>query len=203
MEWTKEQILEEIARIKYLYKVKGIIRYGRERDPWERAESVAEHVYAMMVLVNYFIPLEDPEGKLDRARIMDMALVHDIDEIENGDIINYKKTDEDRLREEQDMQTALDSIPQSMTIDTRALVDEYNKQETRESQFVKAIDKVEPVFELFDKYGKTIVHKNKTTYEQFIGPKSSYIRDFPMIVQFVEIMTEEMMKQGYFDHADE
>ena len=91
MDWSKERILDEIARIKYLYKVKGIIRYGKERDPWERAESVAEHVFGMQILINYFLPYEDPRGLLDRTRMLDMSLIHDIDEIENGDIINYKK----------------------------------------------------------------------------------------------------------------
>ena len=98
------------------------------------------------------------------------------------------------------MQTALSAIPQSMTIDIRALVEEYAMQETPEARFIKAIDKIEPVFELFDKYGKQIVHTNKTTYEQMNNEKSPYITDYPVITQFISVMMEIMVEQGYFNH---
>ena len=87
--FTNEQILAEVQRIKYLYKMTGVFRYGTERDPHARAESNAEHLYGMTVLVNYFLPLVNES--IDRQHVFDLLFVHDLDEIESGDIISYKK----------------------------------------------------------------------------------------------------------------
>lgn len=193
-----EDILQEVARIKYLYKMKGVFRYGQDRDPWQRAESNAEHLYGMMILTNYFLPLEDPEGELDRQRIFDLILVHDIDEIEEGDIISYQKTDADRAREKEAMQTALSKAPQEMAINMPALVAEYEAQDTPEARFTKAIDKIEPTFEVFDKYGKQIIQENKTSYDDHMRIKIPYIKDYPYIMRYNAVITQEMGNQGYF-----
>jgi len=196
MDWSTEKILQEVQRIKYLYKMKGVFRYGTERDPWKRAESNAEHLYGMTVLVNYFLPLIDEE--IDRQKVLDLLFVHDLDEIESGDIISYKKTDADRAREAQDMETTLDKLPQNLALDARALVHEYNAQETREAQFTKAIDKIEPLFEVFDKYGKEIMLRNKTTFDQAMRGKKQYIDHFRVLALFAETIGTEMQRQGYF-----
>ena len=195
---TDADILQEVARIKYLYKMKGVFRFGQNRDPWERAESNAEHLYGMMVLTNYFLPFEDPEGSLDRQRIFDLIFVHDLDEIEEGDIISYHKTDADRAREQAAMQTALRESPGIMAIDMPSLVAEYEAQETPEARFTKAIDKIEPLFEVFDKYGKHIMQSNQTTYEQAMRDKERYLAGYPVLMDFLRVIGEEMYRQGYF-----
>lgn len=195
---TDQDILQEVARIKYLYKMKGVFRYGQNRDPHQRAESNAEHLYGMMVLTNYFLPLEDPQGMLDRQRIFDLIFVHDLDEIEEGDIISYHKTDADRAREKEAMQTALNKAPQKMGIDMQALVAEYEAQDTPEARFTKAIDKIEPLFEVFDKYGKQIMLSNHTTYSQAMQGKEQYLADFPIMFQYLQTLGRAMQDQGFF-----
>ncbi|MFW0870903.1 MAG: HD domain-containing protein [Patescibacteria group bacterium] len=192
------EILEEVARIKYLYKMKGVFRYGQDRDPWQRAESNAEHLYGMMILVNYFLPLEDQEAKLDRQRIFDLILVHDIDEIENGDIISYKKTEKDREQERLALQVALEKVPSNLAIDIKALSNEYEAQDTPEARFTKAIDKIEPLFEVFDKYGKHIMVANKTTYEQAMQDKEEYLENYPVMMKYLHVLAQEMRSRGYF-----
>lgn len=196
MDWSNEKVLHEVQKIKYLYKMKGVFRYGQERDPWKRAESNAEHLYGMMVLVNYFLPLTDET--LDRQKVFDLLFVHDLDEIESGDIISYKKTEADRIREKKDMETALGKIPNQFAIDTASLVAEYNAQKTKEARFTKAIDKIEPLFEVFDKYGKEIMIQNKTTYDQAMQGKKQYLADFPLLNHFATVIGDEMNRQGYF-----
>ncbi len=196
MDLTNEQILAQVQRIKYLYKMKGVFRYGTERDPWKRAESNAEHLYGMTVLVNYFFPLIDES--IDRQKVLDLLFVHDLDEIESGDIISYKKTDADRARGKKDMEITLNKLPQDMALDVRALVAEYEAQESREAQFTKAIDKIEPLFEVFDKYGKEIMLRNKTTFEQAMRGKKDYIAGFPVLERFADVIGNEMKRQGYF-----
>ena len=88
-----------------------------------------------------------------------------------------------------------------MAIDLQHLVAEYTFQETIESRFTKAIDKIEPLFEVFDKYGKEIMLRNKTTYEQAMRGKEKYIKGFPALERFADVIGVEMKRQGYF-HED-
>lgn len=198
MELSREHILTEVSRIKYLYKMKGVFRYGQSRDPHQRAESNAEHLYGMMVLCNYFLPYEDPEGTMDKQRIYDLIMVHDIDEIESGDIISYEKTDEDRAQAQQDLETALETIPTVLHADYRALIREYEEQATPEARFTKALDKAEPSFEVFDRYGKELLHKMQTTHEQHFRNKHSLVEPYPVLYQFCMTIIDEMHQQGFF-----
>ena len=83
----KKEILDNVARVQYLYGLKNEIRYGRTRDEKIHTESVAEHLYGAMILVQHFLPLVDPQNTIDRQRVMDLVLVHDFGEIETGDVI--------------------------------------------------------------------------------------------------------------------
>lgn len=103
---TRRQIMEddafvlaEVARLQALYALKHEIRYARQR-PEADTESVAEHIFGMLILIEYFLPLEDEAGDWRSEDIRRMALFHDIDEIETGDMLGYLKTDADRAREE-------------------------------------------------------------------------------------------------------
>ena len=100
----KEEIQKEIMNIMYLYELKGIIRYAESRDEKVKTQSVAEHVYGMMILAEHFLPLEDPAGEMDREKLYRMIIFHDVDEIETGDIPTYHKTNKDR-------ENAIDSLP--------------------------------------------------------------------------------------------
>lgn len=198
MELSREYILEEIKRIKYLYKMKGVFRYGQTRDPYQRAESNAEHLYGMMVLCNYFLPLEDPDGTMDKQRIYDLIMVHDIDEIESGDVISYQKTDADREQAKVDLETSLSAIPESLEQSYRSLITEYEQQQTLESRFTKALDKIEPSFECFDRYGKELLHKMQTTAEQHFLNKRQFIEHYPVIIKYMDVLLDELETQGYF-----
>jgi 5'-deoxynucleotidase YfbR-like HD superfamily hydrolase len=96
------------------------------------------------------------------------------------------------------MQTALSKAPQEMAINMPALVAEYEAQDTPEARFTKAIDKIEPTFEVFDKYGKQIIQENKTSYDDHMRIKIPYIKDYPYIMRYNAVITQEMGNQGYF-----
>jgi 5'-deoxynucleotidase YfbR-like HD superfamily hydrolase len=97
--FNKDQILTDLAKLQYLYGLKKVIRYDQNRHETDSTESVAEHVYGMHILAQYFLPLENPKGSWDKSRIYEMITLHDIDEIETGDVLGYTKTEEIRALE--------------------------------------------------------------------------------------------------------
>ena len=160
-----EFVLEETKGIQFLYELKHEIRYARKRDVRD-TESVAEHVYGMMMLLEYFLPLEDPEHEWNHERIRRMALIHDIDEIETGDTIGYLKTDQDRAREIDSMKLVISKLSNVLKETFTELAEEYESQSSPEARFVKAIDRIEPLFHIYSEEGKKILNENKTTFNQ-------------------------------------
>jgi len=195
---SKEEVLAEVEKLQYLYGLKHEIRYGDNRSEDTVTESVAEHIYGMHILASYFLPLEDPDGNWDREKISNLITWHDIEEIETGDIIGYLKTDEDRERESAARKVVIEKAPVSIQPFITNLLDEYETRESIESQYVKAIDKMEPLCQIFNENGKKVLLVNGTTYNEHRRIKDPYVQNFPHIKHFTEVVGEEMRRQGFF-----
>ncbi len=197
-DYTDERIFDDFNRLQYLYKLKEVTRYNQDRHETDSTESVAEHLYGMMLLTEYFLPFEDPEGKLDKAKIFEMILFHDIDEIETGDVLGYRKTEADRARELDAMKRVLAGGPLNMQELMTARVEEYEAKETPEAKFAKAMDKVEPLVQIFNEKWKQVLVKNKTTAEESLRIKTPYIGDFPYVKKFSMTIHDALVAQGFF-----
>ncbi len=191
-------VLDELQRVRYLYGLKKEIRYAQERHSAIDTESVAEHIYGMHVVANYFLPLEDERNQLDRLKIFKMITWHDMEEIETGDTITHHKTDAHVHAAELGLQVALSKIPAHLRDEVTELMTEYEAHETPEANFVKAIDKIEPIFEVWDEYYKDILHKNGNTYTNSFDNKEKYTKGFPYIYRFLLIGTDRLVKNGFF-----
>jgi len=196
--FTKEKVLEEVKKLQFFYGLKREIRFGETRTDTTNPESVAEHIYGMHVLFDYFLPLEDPEGKLDKERMRKMITFHDIDEVITGDIVGYLKTEEDKQAEREATITILKGAPESMRQTLTDTLDEYEERESAESRFVKAIDKMDPVIHVFNQNGKELLNRMKTTRDQHDSIKKPYFVGFPIMDKFYSILIEEMDAEGFF-----
>ena len=191
-------VLSETKKLQYLYGLQKVIRNHLKREEAIETESVAEHVHAMSVLAHYFGPLEHEKITLDYARVHSLITWHDIDEIETGDIIGYLKTDEDRLREASATHTVLQKSPDLITSLIQSHLDEYKAQTTPESRFVKALDKLDPVFYLFNKNGYKLFKLHEATKEQHCRIKEPYLKDYKYMYRFYTVITQQLEKEGFF-----
>lgn len=196
-ELTKEYVLAEIKKLQYLYALKNEIRYAQKRSSGE-TESVAEHIFGMHIVAQYFLPLLDETQSWDKARIYEMITLHDIDEIETGDVLGWTKTQADRDKEGDAMRQVILKAPKHMQEHMRERVDEYEKQETIESRFVRAVDKFEPLVQVFNETGKMILHRNKTTAAQSASIKEPYLIHFPVMFAYYKIIEQAMIDEGFF-----
>ncbi len=119
--------------------LKRIPRTGWFRVGVERPESVADHTFAMTLLV---WKLAREAGDVDVDRCVKMALLHDVHEVRLGDLPTPAKrhlTPEALLAAERDIaaeQWADDA-------EARSLVEEFLTGETPEARLVKAVDHLE------------------------------------------------------------
>lgn len=194
--FSNEEILEEVKKIQYLYGLKHEIRYAQTRT--DTTESVAEHIYGMHICALYFLPLEDKDNTWDKARIFQMITLHDIDEIQTGDVIGYLKTESMLANEGNAARSVIKKAPQTMHSYMEKIVNEYELQETTESQFVKAIDKIESCIHMHNEHGKQMLLHNRTTLSQHKSIKDKHTLPFQHIYRFNEVITESMLNQGFF-----
>jgi putative hydrolase of HD superfamily len=109
-----------------------------------RRESVAEHTWfmALMALLTYR-RLEEPVS-LDR--VLSMAIVHDLAEVEVGDIPYFEASDRKARKAELEL-VAIDRIAATLPAPEGAVVRElwleFEEGQTPESKFVRALDHLE------------------------------------------------------------
>jgi len=194
--FTEEKIMDEVKKLQYFYGLKREIRYGESRS--DIGESVAEHVYGMHILALYFSKLEDPSHKWDYESIYEMISWHDMDEVETGDTIGYLKTDADRALGSAAMQHVISKSPDIIKEHITKKILAYQNQETVEARFVKAIDKIEPLFQVYNKEGKEMLLRKKTTLDDSRRIKDKYVEPFLYMKQFNEVLNTKMDEEGYF-----
>jgi putative hydrolase of HD superfamily len=120
------------------------------RQSWitgrSRHENSAEHSWhlALMALT---LGAHAPPGT-DLGRVMAMLLVHDIVEIDAGDLFLYSDGAALALQEEAE-RAAADRIfallPGPQATEVRALWDEFEERRTNEARFARALDRLQPM----------------------------------------------------------
>lgn len=209
-QFTDEYVLAEIIKIKYTYGVNSVIRYNLERDELHKTQSVAEHVTNMLFLAYYFRELEDPKNLLNFDKVVRMILVHDMAEIETGDIITTIKTIADSEAERLALKTVKEKSPEFVAKELEELCDEIEDSKTFEARFVKAIDKLEGQIFWIEKEGVEMVDfiDKKTgidinvVYPIMMDKINKMLTDFDFkyIIRFMEVIHQERMKTGIINY---
>jgi putative hydrolase of HD superfamily len=191
-------VLEETKKLQYACGLKYVIRYELERSETDFSESVAEHSHSMQVIADYFLRIEPGADKLDAALVQTMITWHDMDELETGDKISWKKTPEDIENELTAWKEAVAKFPEVLQPAIGAAIEDYEHRNSLEAKFVKAIDKFEPVFHLFNEQGKQWIQSVNLNFEVGKQDKVKYIANYPIMMRFLDVIHDEMLKKGFF-----
>jgi putative hydrolase of HD superfamily len=195
---TDQEILDEIQRIREMYTLKQTMRYESARDHEVHSESVAEHIFGMFVLTDYFLPLEDPEGKLDRAKIDRMILYHELGEVELGDTMFHKKSDANIRAEAQAAERVAARMPDRIREHALALFTDFETAASPEARFSIAIDKLEPIFELSTDIGVALYRQHGINKEVAIDKKYMASEGYPYMQRFLDAWTNWMVSINAF-----
>ncbi len=109
-----------------------------------RHESVAEHVYRLLVFA-WLVRDEFPE--LDMNRVMELSLFHDMGEAITGDIPAFEKTGEDEKTEGEAQEEIARLLPRPRQEELRDIFREVREKKTPEARLVNAMDKLEALIE--------------------------------------------------------
>ena len=107
-----------------------------------RLENTAEHSwhFALMALTL----AEHAPVPLDLTRVLKIALIHDLVEIDAGDSFVYDTTAmaDKAEREQAAAERIFGLLPDNQAAEYRALWDEFEEQETPEARFAAAVDRL-------------------------------------------------------------
>jgi putative hydrolase of HD superfamily len=131
------QFLLEIDRLKQVDRQTSIVG-------GHRRENTAEHSWHLAM---YALVLREWSNvDVDLSRVLALCLVHDIVEIDAGDTFAYDVAahvdKEDRERRAADRLFGI--LPEDQGTYLRELWEEYEAQETPESRFANAVDRMQP-----------------------------------------------------------
>jgi len=117
--------------------LEGVKRAGFVMSGVDDPEDVAAHTAGVATAA---MLIADRVGEpVDRGRMLEMALLHDIGEARVGDTALVEKSDDDGREEEAAADAILEGLPDRYASALR----EYRARETLEARIVKAADKLQ------------------------------------------------------------
>jgi putative hydrolases of HD superfamily len=139
------QLEEQMRFVAEAGKLKAVLRQTRLTGP-PRRENSAEHSWHLAVMA-LALGGHAPPGT-DTGRVVAMLLVHDLVEIDAGDLTVWA-TPEQQEAQEAAERAAADRIfallPPGQGAALRALWDEFEERRTAEARFARALDRLQPM----------------------------------------------------------
>jgi putative hydrolase of HD superfamily len=140
-----ERLDRQMRFVTEIDNLKGVLRQTMLAGPGRR-ENSAEHSWhlAMMAVT---LAEHAPPGT-DIGRVTAMVLLHDLVEIDAGDLFAYAD-DAQQARQEQAERAAADRIfallPDGQAGELRGLWDEFEDRRTPEARFARGLDRLQPM----------------------------------------------------------
>lgn len=192
MERLKKQIefIVEIDKLKSIYRRAVILDRSRN-------ENDAEHSWhlAMMAL----ILLEHANDKsIDLLHVLKMVLVHDLVEIDAGDVSAYDEEGqkEKQIRELAAAKRLLGMLPEDQRNELFELWQEFEERKTSESQFASAIDRLSPLLQNYYTEGYTW-KKHGITLDKVISRNSQIGEGSENLWNFAQEIINDAVERGY------
>ena len=177
-------------------RLKTVRRQSRITDG-SRRENSAEHSWHLAVMA-LALAGHAPPGT-DLGRVLAMLVVHDMVEIDAGDLFVY--ADSAALaRQEEAERAAADRIfallPAPGAVEVRALWDEFEERRTPEARFARALDRLQPMLLNMRTGGGTWV-AHGITQEQVLA-KVALIEDgSPSLGRYAREMIAAAVERGF------
>jgi putative hydrolases of HD superfamily len=142
-----ERLDQQMRFVGEIDRLKGVLRQTMLAGPGRR-ENSAEHSWhiAMMAVT---LGEHAPPGT-DIARVTAMLLLHDLVEIDAGDLFVYAD-DAQQARQEEAERAAANRIfallPPDQAASFRSLWDEFEERRSAEARFARGLDRLQPMLE--------------------------------------------------------
>jgi putative hydrolase of HD superfamily len=185
------QFLLELDKLKTIVrktKIVGATRY----------ENSAEHSWQIALMALALEPYAAEPVNIDH--VVRMLLLHDVGEIDAGDVIVYARVDAAKRSAEElaGVERVLGMLPAEQAAPLIALWQEFEASQTPEARFAHALDRATPVF-LHLRNGGHGWREYGITYERVVGRIQREIEaGSPALWDCLALRLEEARRLGWF-----
>ena len=180
-------------------KLKSVLR-GTTLHDNSRQENSGEHSWHIALYA--LIMAEHATKPVNVERVIKMLLLHDLVEIDAGDVPIHSAAARDAAAQESAEQKAADRIfgllPADQATNFRALWDEFEAAQTDDAIFAKSIDRVQPVISNLESGGATWIDYNVTREQLETRVAAKVKRGAPVIWEAIKTRID-----AWFDAAQE
>ncbi len=182
------EFIKEIDKIKYIQRRTCLLNS-------DRPENDAEHSWHLALMA---IALSEHANKpVDILRVLKMVLIHDIVEIDSGDVFVYDKSKSHKNTEEEfaAAKRIFGLLPENQAKELIDLWKEFEDGETDDAKFAKSLDKFEPLLQNFSNNGGTW-DKYNVTYNEVYTQKKSINKGSDTLWEYAENLLNESVDKG-------
>jgi putative hydrolase of HD superfamily len=191
---SDSRLSQQLRFVRELDALKQIVRRNQIGDG-SRRENSAEHSWHLATMV-LFLAEHFPEP-LDNARALEMALIHDVIEIDAGDTFVYGTSglDDKEERETRAAERLFALLPEDQRDRLWALWRDFETSASAEARFVRVLDRLQPVL-LHQMTGGRVWAENSVTQAQVLE-RVAEIREFaPALWPTVRAILDSAIQAG-------
>lgn len=192
---SEERLLRQIAFIAEIDRLKQVYRQTYLMDT-SRKENSAEHSWHFALLA--MVLAEYSDTQIDIFKVVRMALIHDIVEIDAGDVLIYDRESVDNHHERE--QLAADRLfsilPADQEAEFRSLWEEFEARESAEARFAAALDRLQPILHNYYTQGKSW-QEHGVTVDKVIQINSRIDEGSETLWAFARNLIEDAVSKGY------
>lgn len=178
----------EIDKEKNIFRQTHLSGHGRN-------ENDAEHAWHMAIMA--YLLQEYANEPVDIGRVMLMCLIHDIVEIDAGDIYAYdtEGVKTQKAREDAAKERIFSLLPEDQKQKLTQLFDEFEEFQTPESKFAHAMDNLQPLL-LNNSNGGGDWREHGVSAKQVYGRQQKTRQGSEKLYQVTDQILKEHIRKG-------
>jgi len=189
-----EQLQKQVDFIHEIDKVKYIQRKTRLFNS-DRTENDAEHSWHLAVMA--LVLAGHSNEAIDLLKVIKMLLIHDLVEIDAGDIFLYDTTTShtNTAAERAAAKRIFGLLPKNQAEELILIWEEFEAGETAESKFARAMDRFEPLLQNRSNKGGTWKEFN-VPYDKVIEKKTVIKKGSDFLWNYAKKLIDNSVEEG-------
>ncbi len=192
-----ERLQKQIAFLLEVDKLKTILRRNPISDG-SRLENDAEHSWYFAIAA--LVLAEHAAGPLDVAKVLWIALIHDVVEVDAGDTYIYDETarQDQAEREERAARRLFTLLPEDQAASLLSLWREFEEGVTIEARYAKAIDRLAAVLLNHASRGESW-RRHHVSKQRILAVNERIAQGSPALWGYVRGLIEDAASRGYIE----
>jgi len=191
-----DRLEKQLQFIYEIDKVKSIVRKTRlfHADKYENDAEHSWHICMMALILQEYADVE-----IDTLKVIKMMLIHDLVEIDTGDIIVYSKTQVDVEAEEKAARRIFGLLPDGQGDEYFELWREFEDRKTPEARYAMALDRMEPLLQNLYRRGADW-NRNGIPYSKVIEINKKVAGGSKQLWEYLKREIDSINKIGGFEN---